>query len=137
MKALSMKQPVPELILQKKKTIETRTWNTKFRGEFYLHASQSTIPRLLEEFNLNINKIPQGAIVGKATITEIKTYNTLEEFNKDKDKHLSSKPIKLPTYGYILENIERLETPIPWKGQLNFFDIELKEKQQKLIKVNL
>jgi len=131
MKALSMKQPVPELILQKKKTIETRTWNTKFRGEFYLHASQSTIPRLLEEFNFDINKIPQGAIVGKATITKIKEYNTLEEFNKDKDKHLSSKPVKLPTYGYILENPTRIN-PIPWKGQLNFFNVNLNEKQQKL-----
>jgi len=43
MKALSMKQPVPELILQKKKTIELRKWNTKFRGKFLLHASLGEI----------------------------------------------------------------------------------------------
>jgi len=39
MKALSLKQPYAELILQGKKKIELRTWNTKFRGEFYIHAS--------------------------------------------------------------------------------------------------
>jgi len=36
MKALSLKQPFAELILQGKKTIELRKWNTKFRGEFLI-----------------------------------------------------------------------------------------------------
>ena len=38
MKCLSICQPFAELIIQNKKTIELRTWNTKIRGEFLVHA---------------------------------------------------------------------------------------------------
>jgi hypothetical protein len=41
MKALSFKQPWAELVLQGKKKIEIRRWNTNFRGEFLIHASKS------------------------------------------------------------------------------------------------
>ncbi len=40
MKALSLKQPFTELILQGRKTIELRKWNTKFRGNFLIHSSK-------------------------------------------------------------------------------------------------
>ena len=42
MKAISLKQPWASLIVSGRKTIELRTWNTKFRGEFYIHASKTT-----------------------------------------------------------------------------------------------
>lgn len=122
MKTLSMKQPVPELILQKKKTIETRTWRSDFRGEFFIHASNNIIKEMIERFELDKERLIKGAIVGKAEITGLKIYNTLGEFNKDSDKHLALIPKKLPTYGYILENIQRLEKPVKLKGRLNFFE---------------
>ncbi len=124
MKALSMKQPVPELILQKKKTIETRTWKSNFRGEFYIHASNNYIENLIDRYKFDKNKLVKGAVVGKAEITGLKVYDTLESFNKDFDKHLGMKPKKLPTYGYILKNVKRLK-PIIVKGKLNFFEVEL------------
>lgn len=41
MKVLSIKEPYASLILNGKKTIETRTWKTKHRGLILLHASQN------------------------------------------------------------------------------------------------
>ncbi len=41
MKALSLKQPFAELILQGRKKIELRKWNTSFRGEFLIHSSKT------------------------------------------------------------------------------------------------
>ena len=38
MKCLSVCQPFAELIVQGKKTIELRKWNTEFRGEFLVHS---------------------------------------------------------------------------------------------------
>ncbi|MFY1686438.1 hypothetical protein [Plantactinospora sp. WMMB782] len=40
MKALSITRPWAELILRGK-DVENRTWDTKFRGAFFLHAAQS------------------------------------------------------------------------------------------------
>ena len=130
MKALSMKQPVPELILNKKKTIETRTWKSDFRGEFLIHASNNFMDSMIEKFKLEKERLVTGAIGGKAESTGLKVYNTLEEFNKDLDKHLLAEPKKLPTYGYILENIEKLQNPIKIKGKLNFFEVNLDEKKE-------
>ena len=40
-KVLSIKEPHASLLLTPYKTIETRSWATKYRGEIYLHASSS------------------------------------------------------------------------------------------------
>lgn len=125
MKALSLKQPVPELILQGKKTIELRTWNTHFRGPFYLHASNTFFDAWLERFTFEKEKLLRGTIVGTAELTNVKTYTTLAAFQNDAPKHLGVTPKKLPTYGYLLENPQRLEHPFPFKGKLNFFEVPL------------
>ncbi len=125
MKALSMKQPVPELILAKKKTIETRTWKSDFLGEFYIHASNGYIEEMLKKFEYEKDRLVKGALIGKAEITGLKVYNTIEEFNKDFDKHLLEIPKKLPTYGYLLQNVQKLDHPIKLKGRLNFFEVKL------------
>ena len=40
MKALSVKQPFAHFIERGMKTIETRTWATKYRGDILIHASK-------------------------------------------------------------------------------------------------
>ena len=42
MKCLSLKQPFAELVVSGRKTIELRMWNTRYRGEFLVHASGNT-----------------------------------------------------------------------------------------------
>ncbi len=124
MKALSMKQPVPELILQGKKTIELRTWNTKFRGKFYLHASLGEI----KGFNIDTKNLPKGAIVGSAELVDVIKFNTLKHLRQFQDKHLARDKDWFKsgsTYGFLLKNPKRLETPIQYKGQLNFFEAKI------------
>ncbi|MDQ6866633.1 MAG: ASCH domain-containing protein [Thermoproteota archaeon] len=41
LKGLSLRQPYAELVVDGRKTIETRRWNTNFRGKFLIHASKS------------------------------------------------------------------------------------------------
>ena len=132
MKALSMKQPVPELILQGKKTIELRKWKTSFRGKFLLHASLSE----LKGFDIDPKDLPHGFLVGTADLVEVIKFKSKEQFESLKNKHLAKSEtwfIPKRTYGFILENPERLEKPIPYKGQLNFFDVNIQDKRQKLL----
>ena len=121
MKALSLKQPYAELIVSGKKTIETRTWNTKFRGTFLIHASSK--PNETRMLELKFNELQTSCIVGQAEIVDVKEYNNLSEWNKDNDKHCA--PLKVwdkKRYGYILKNAKRIK-PIPCKGKLNFFEV--------------
>jgi len=45
MKVLSLTEPGATLIKEKKKLIETRSWKTNYRGELYIHASKTKIPK--------------------------------------------------------------------------------------------
>jgi ASC-1-like (ASCH) protein len=125
MKALSLRQPYAELIVSGKKTIEVRNWNTKFRGEFLVHASKQVMKDDCKKEQLDPNNITTGAVVGKAKLVDVKKYRSIEEFEKDQNKHSASTIFfKKPCYGFVLENAERCET-IPAKGSLNFFDLDL------------
>ncbi|MFH1445161.1 MAG: ASCH domain-containing protein, partial [Nanoarchaeota archaeon] len=83
MKALSLKQPFAELILQGKKKIELRKWNTKFRGEFLIHASKNPDKEAMQRFGFK--ELPCGFVVGKAKLVDVKEYKNEEEHRKDKD----------------------------------------------------
>ncbi|MDP3882296.1 MAG: ASCH domain-containing protein [Nanoarchaeota archaeon] len=119
MKALSLKQPYAELILQGKKTIELRTWNTHFRGKFLIHASKSVDHEAMKRFGFS--KLPTGFIIGKAELVDVKRYANEEEHKADKDKHLASST--WGNYGFILKNPERM-SPIACKGALNFWEFD-------------
>jgi len=123
MKALSLKQPYAELILQGKKTIELRKWNTKFRGQFLIHASKTPDKEAMSRFNLK--NLPLGCIVGKATLVNVKHYKTQEEHKADADKHLASSA--WGSYGFILKDAQRIP-PSPCKGSLNFWEANVKLK---------
>jgi len=122
MKALSVSQPYAELILQGKKTIETRTWNTKFRGEFKIHASAAPNEKAMLEFGFK--DLPLGAIVGEATLVSTKEYKDRAEWDADADKHCAKDLWDgRKRYGFLLKNVKRVQ-PKPCKGMLNFFEVQ-------------
>lgn len=117
MKALSLKQPYAELILQGRKTIELRNWNTSFRGPFLLHASKNAHAQAMRQHNFIT--LPTGGIVGRAFLHEVKKYANVEEHVADKDKHLAN--ADWGSYGFLLKNVQRLPFQ-PYKGKLNFWE---------------
>ena len=117
MKALSLKQPFAELILQGKKKIELRKWNTKFRGEFLIHSSKVPDKDAMKKFGFS--DLPLGKILGKARLIDVKKYSNELEHSKDNNLHLASS--FWGNYGFILNNVERIPE-IECKGKLGFWD---------------
>lgn len=117
MKVLSIKQPFAELIVTGKKTIELRSWNTKFRGEFLVHASKVPDKKAMARFGFE--KLPLGAIVGSVKLVEVKEYMSENAFNDDCKKHRGVNYEK--GYGFILERAKRIKE-IPVLGKLGFWD---------------
>jgi len=123
MKCLSVCQPFAELIVQGKKTIELRKWNTKFRGEFLVHAPQKI--RLDECKRLKIqSEMTVGAIIGKVELIDVREYENIAQIKIDSKKHLASNDESGNKYGFILQNPKQLRVPIPCNGQLNFFEFK-------------
>lgn len=135
MKCLSVSQPFADLIVLGKKSIELRNWNTNFRGDFLIHAPLKI--RVEDSKRLKINKkFTTGAIIGKAQLYDVKKYNSIIEIKSDQKFHFSTKKFQNKTFGFMLKNVKPLRIPIPWKGQLGFFDVnvpKIKIKNKEIV----
>jgi hypothetical protein len=132
LKCLSVSQPFADLIISGKKIIELRNWNTNFRGEFLIHAPIKIRTEDCKRLKIN-EKLVTGAIIGKAELYEVKKYNSNKEIKADQKFHLASKNFHDRTYGFMLKNSKSLRIPIPYKGQLGFFEIDLPKTKNKEI----
>jgi hypothetical protein len=125
MKCLSLKQPYAELLVSGKKTIEVRKWNTKFRGQFLVHASKNINEDACKRLKIDQAKLVTGAIVGEANLYNVISYGTKNSFLKDKNKHFASSNYDKPKYGFLVNEAKRFDIPIPIRGKLGFFNVEL------------
>ena len=105
MKALSIKEPWASMILNGEKTIETRTWNTKFRGDFVICVS----------------KKPASEYSGRA-IAIAELYDVKEMVKEHESDACCS--IYPRAKSWFLRNIRSI-TPFEVKGKLNFFEVEI------------
>jgi len=126
MKCLSLKQPYADLLAFGEKTIELRKWNTRFRGEFLIHASKNIDIQACERLDIDIDKLTIGAIIGSAFLYDFKEYSNQEEFNKDKQKHFSivTKYFDGYKYGFLIRNARMFKKSIPYRGKLRFFEVD-------------
>ena len=133
MKCLSVSQPFADLIISGEKSIELRSWNTNFRGELLIHAPLKI--KFEDSKRLKIKKkFVTGAIIGKVQLYDVKKYDSIKQVRLEQKFHLASKKYQKKTYGFILKNARPLRIPIPWKGQLGLFDVnipntEIKDKE--------
>ena len=137
MKCLSICQPFAELIVQGKKTIELRKWNTKFRGEFLVHAAKNILEEDCKRMKISPKTVTTGAIIGKVNLVDVKKYESDKELNKDKKKHHSVSDNTKNKYGFILENPKKLRVPIEYMGKLNFFEFHPDEIKNNEVKLDL
>lgn len=124
-KCLSLKQPYAELIVSGRKTIELRKWNTKYRSLFLIHASKTINNEACKVYNIDISSLITGAIVGSAQLQDVKVYQNKEEFITDQSKHFAVSAYSVPMYGFLLSDAKRFDKPIPLKGCLGFFDVDI------------
>lgn len=117
MKALTICQPYPHLILTGEKPVENRTWSTRFRGPLLIHAGKSR--DWLDEGDEQRYPLIFGAIVGMVEMIDCMHVTTLQRLNASlRHNHHVSGP-----WCFVLKNPVRFETPIPYKGQQGFFEV--------------
>lgn len=152
MKAITIRQPWASLIALGEKKIETRSWQTKYRGPILIHAGKSVdkkamktlcIKEALERHGINrAEDLPTGCIIAKANLDEvyrIDYYNSYRKkaegwnVSKTNDKLLVDKfeyelgdyvsDENNNRYGWKLSDVEPIK-PIPCKGQLSIWNYE-------------
>lgn len=105
MKAISLKQPWANLVTSGKKTIETRKWTTKYRGDLVICSSQN----------------PKIEPYGKA-LCIVELYD-IKPMTKEHEKKACIK-VYPGAYAWYLRNLRLLKKITPVKGSLGIFNIE-------------
>lgn len=125
MKVLSLTEPYATLILEKKKTIETRSWKTKYRGELYIHAS-ATHNLKVDKKLLNLvgqKSLSYGNIICKCELVDciLMDHEFINEIKKNEQEYICG-IYEVGRYAWILKNIEVLDKPIFAKGKLSIWE---------------
>ena len=111
------------------KRIETRSWQTKYRGEIYIHAGKSKkffkkikddkVLKLLESINLNY-----GNIICKAELVDCiyMTEEFIDKVKKENNYEYILGEYKVGRYAWILQNVQEINQKIQTKGKLNIWN---------------
>ena len=105
-RAICLKQPWANLVMEGKKTIETRKWTTKYRGVILICSSQT--PKIE----------PWGCALGTVELDRI------EKMEKRHEEEAMC-PVYDKAWAWYLKKINKFSKPIPVKGKLGIFEIEL------------
>jgi hypothetical protein len=132
MKAISLLQPWATLVVMGVKTIETRNWGTKHRGPILIHASQRKAGSIFamephfKKYIDDFKKLPFGAIVGQATITDVIRVEHLgmsdESINRLTLEEKAFGDYSEGRYAWILEDHLQFDYPIPARGTLSIWE---------------
>ena len=106
MRAISLKQPWANLVASGIKTIETRKWSTKYRGDLVICSSQN----------------PKIEPCGKA-LCIVELYNVRPM--KREDERKACIKVYPKAYAWFLRNLRLIDPPIPIRGSLSVFNIDL------------
>lgn len=115
MKAISLKQPWANLVIQGKKIVETRVWRTNYRGDLVICSSKKPD---YAHVHPTITREPMGYALGVVELYDIIRMNKSHE--KDAMCQLYEN-----AQAWLIRNIREFIKPIPVNGQLNIFNIEL------------
>lgn len=132
MKVLSLTEPFATLIKDHKKRIETRSFKTNYRGELYIHASSTKIPRKWRDDSklmelVESSSFSYGYIICKCKLVDciLMTPDYISFIRKNYPTEFICGIYEAGRYAWILDDIEVLSQPILAKGHLGIWNYEL------------
>ena len=132
MKVLSLIEPFATLIKDNKKTIETRSWKTSYRGELYIHASNTKILKKDKE-NKELMELVKnssfvfGYIICKCNLVDciFMTKEYVENMKLNNYQEYICGEYKEGRYAWVLEDIKVLDKKVKVKGHLGIWNYNL------------
>lgn len=135
MKALSLTQPWASLIALKHKSIETRSWQTRFRGRIAIHAAKGypasarAFAHSMWENGLVPPMLPLGEIVGTALLLNCVLTQDVVANLSALERTVGDGPGR---YTWLLSEVRQLPQPIPCCGALGLWTVPVEIEQNIL-----
>jgi len=122
MKALSIRQPWASLIAIGKKTIETRTWPTNYRGKLLIVSSKIIDKNIPYRHFLELG-LPLGKAIAIVELVDCRPMRKPDEIRAMCNFYFG-------LYAWELENIKRIK-PFSVKGKLGLYEVDVEAEQAK------
>lgn len=127
MRCISLWQPWASAIFLGYKTIETRSWETKYRGELLIHAAK-TFPASARRFaevelavGRGLERFPLGAILGVVELESIGATEDQDYFISALERRYGD--FSWGRFGWQLTNIRPFKEPIGYSGRQGIFTV--------------
>ena len=121
-RALTIRQPWPELILRRRKPIEIRSWRTKYRGPLVIHAGARVDVSSANRLGLNPDELVSGAFVGVAVLKDVRPY-TRDDARVLKMRRGNLGGWSPGLFAWVLTQPRRFGKPIKAKGKLGLITV--------------
>ena len=136
MHAITICEPYATLIRMGPKRVENRTWETKYRGPLIIHAGKSKA--WLDSYEPVPNMV-FGAVVAICELAACVHKDSLDKFAaRDREKWgwLPNHEHALGPWCWVLTDVHRFLTPVPWPGRQGLWNIDSSVlKDQELVMV--
>jgi hypothetical protein len=123
-KALSFRQPWADLVLQGKKSLDLRTWSTRYRGPLAVFASQTVEKDRCLEHGIDPDRVTTGAVIGLVDLVGVVELDDAS-YAARASEHLSGRQFHAPMFGWEFTNPRLFAIPQPEKDRQLLFEVDL------------
>jgi len=120
-RALTIRQPFPELILRKRKPFEVRSWKTNYRGPLLIHSAAKVMANCAEKSGLRPEALITSAFVGVVVLSEVRPYTRAD--SKLLKQRRAMGGWSPGQFSWVLTKPIRFASPIKAKGKLGLFAV--------------
>lgn len=136
--ALTVLQPWASLIALGRKSIETRSWATRYRGRVAIHAGAKSLPTVLRGLPAAVagelvgaledqvhpagwrTPTPLGAVIATADLVAC---TPVDQLDPDAWGERAFGDYSPGRYGWLLDRVRPLDAPVPAKGALKLWKL--------------
>jgi len=120
-RALTIRQPFPELILRRRKPYEIRSWKTNYRGPLLIHSAAKVKTDCAEEAGLNAGTLTTSAFVGIAVLSDVRPFTRADSKLLNQRRAIGGWSPGL--FSWVLKKPIRFAHPIKANGKLGLFKV--------------
>ena len=119
--ALSIRQPWASLIMSGKKSIEVRSWSTRYRGRLIVHAGRKADDLAANYLGVKSEQY-RGGYLGAVELDSIKPFDRFS-WSRERAYHLNPGPMPGDVYAWYFKQPRTFANPVPGSGKVGIFPI--------------
>lgn len=120
---LSVRQPWASYLVSGLKTIELRSWSTRYRGWLWIHAGKKLDLDAMKLLHLRSDDFSRGGLLGLAKLHDCIALDSDHSWVRAQGDHLSPGSYSGPCFGWQFSDAFALAEIIECPGELGLFHL--------------